>query len=332
MDGEDHVEELLDWMAFESRFRGELLTSMGRDTNNQMFPMAWAAVNIENSKNWVRLRQLENYYHVLSINYVQGTFIQISKEMEWTTLQVLVMGYCIIDIRVVAYSFLNQDVGIRVSSWFSKQMLVDAYSYFIKPVGGSSMWVKSANPPPLPPRRGLCQEKGCNKARCYNQTRPKPQQEKRKPGRKSKNDTYQPFNPPNDGSGQSNVNASADPHIVPNVDPHTDQSADPSVSNTNVADPTSNQSLTSLLNTRMDAEITDAKIVALSEMNEVEEREAIRKDGERVLEDAKRMGVYRKRGAGGFREPSERIRNQKKKKEDPNGLGKQPDTTLDSLS
>ncbi|GKG37915.1 hypothetical protein Tco_0457138 [Tanacetum coccineum] len=79
----------------------------------------------------------------------------------------------------------------------------------------------------------------------------------------------------------------------------------------------------------MDAKIIDAEIIALSEMNEAEEREAIRKDGERVLEEAKRMGVYRKRGARGFREPSERIRNQKKKKEDPNCLGKQPDTTLD---
>nr|GFB67360.1 formin-like protein 15 [Tanacetum cinerariifolium] len=30
---------------------GELLTAMGRYANNQMFPMAWAVVNIENSEN-----------------------------------------------------------------------------------------------------------------------------------------------------------------------------------------------------------------------------------------------------------------------------------------
>ncbi|GJY57818.1 hypothetical protein Tco_0457710 [Tanacetum coccineum] len=84
-------------------------------------------------------------------------------------------------------------------------------------LGGSSIWVKSANPPPLPPKKRImpgrprknrikhvterinqvsragrymtcsnCWEKGHNKARCHNLTRPKPQQEKRKPGRKMK--------------------------------------------------------------------------------------------------------------------------------------------------
>ncbi|GKG32595.1 hypothetical protein Tco_0430105, partial [Tanacetum coccineum] len=56
----------------------------------------------------------------------------------------------------------------------------------------------------------------------------------------------------------------------------------------------------------MGAEITDAEIAALADMNEVEERETRRKDAERVLEEAKKKRVYRKRGADG-RGPSERI-------------------------
>ncbi|GKB84488.1 retrovirus-related pol polyprotein from transposon TNT 1-94, partial [Tanacetum coccineum] len=32
--------------------RGELLTAMGRNANNQMYPIAWAVVRVENSKNW----------------------------------------------------------------------------------------------------------------------------------------------------------------------------------------------------------------------------------------------------------------------------------------
>nr|GEY55398.1 hypothetical protein [Tanacetum cinerariifolium] len=52
--------------------------------------------------------------------------------------------------------------------------------------------------------------------------------------------------------------------------------------------------------------------------------EAKRKDAERVLEDAKKMGVYRKRRTGGFREPPKTIRNQKRKKEDSNGPGTNP--------
>nr|GEU69762.1 splicing factor [Tanacetum cinerariifolium] len=198
-------------------------------------------------------------------------------------------------LAVSAYCMLNQDPGKRMSSWYSKQMWVDVYSNFIKPVGGSSIWVNSANPPPLPPKKRImpgrprknrikhvtegvnqlskdgrymtCSyfwEKGHNKARCYNQTRPKPQQEKRKPGRKSQQATNQPFNLPN-----------ADPSLA---DP---SAANPSLADPSAADPSSvdpNKTFTGLLNCveqqSMGAKITDAEIAALADMNEVEEREA----------------------------------------------------------
>nr|GFC17065.1 hypothetical protein CTI12_AA105810 [Tanacetum cinerariifolium] len=32
-------------------YKGELLTAMGRDANNQMFPVAWAVVGVENTNN-----------------------------------------------------------------------------------------------------------------------------------------------------------------------------------------------------------------------------------------------------------------------------------------
>ncbi|GKF37292.1 hypothetical protein Tco_0114050 [Tanacetum coccineum] len=40
-----------------------------------------------------------------------------------------------------------------------------------------------------------CWEKGHNKVRCFNQTKPKPVVEKRKPGRKRKNAPNQPYMP-----------------------------------------------------------------------------------------------------------------------------------------
>ncbi|GJT11325.1 hypothetical protein Tco_0858367 [Tanacetum coccineum] len=252
---------------------------------------------------------------------------------------------------VAAYCMLNQDPGKGVSSWYSKQMWVDVYSNFIKLVGGSSIWVKSANPPPLPPKKRImpgrprknrikhvtegvnqlsrsdrymtcsnCWEKCHNKAKCYNQTRPKPQQEKRKLGRKSQQAANQPFNPPSAADPSSADPSAADP-----------SSADLSAADSTFADP--NQTFTGLLNCveqqSMGAEITDAEIAALADMNEVEEREARRKDVERVLEEEKKKGVYRKRCAGGWRGPSERITNQRRKKDDHNGPGKKPDTTLD---
>ena len=32
--------------------KGELLTAIGRDANNQVYPIAWAVVDVENKPNW----------------------------------------------------------------------------------------------------------------------------------------------------------------------------------------------------------------------------------------------------------------------------------------
>lgn len=32
--------------------KGQLLTAMGRDANNQMFPISWVVVSVENKNNW----------------------------------------------------------------------------------------------------------------------------------------------------------------------------------------------------------------------------------------------------------------------------------------
>nr|GFB58111.1 splicing factor [Tanacetum cinerariifolium] len=102
-----------------------------------------------------------------------------------------------------------------VSAWYSKKMWQNAYSYFIKPVGGSSMWPQTPEKPPLPPvlrkmpgrprklrikhvtervnvitKRGRmmtchnCWENGHNKKGCNKEKQPKPTVEKRAPERK----------------------------------------------------------------------------------------------------------------------------------------------------
>ncbi|GJT98466.1 multidrug resistance-associated protein 5 [Tanacetum coccineum] len=116
---------------------------------------------------------------------------------------------------VAAFSFLKNDPILGVSAWYSKKMWQNAYSYFIKPVGGSSMWPQTPEEPPLPPvlrkmpgrprklrikhvterdnvitRSGRmmtcqnCWEKGHNKKSCKKEKQPKPTVEKRAPGRK----------------------------------------------------------------------------------------------------------------------------------------------------
>ncbi|GJW38904.1 RNA-directed DNA polymerase, eukaryota, reverse transcriptase zinc-binding domain protein [Tanacetum coccineum] len=344
----------LDGYFLKSTCRGELLTAMGRDSNNQMYPMAWAVVSIENSENWLWfLSNLGSDFklgmgaYLLILSDGHKGLIEVVKELlpdaehrlcarhiyanfkkKWNGLhykslfwesyhsaigfartkpiiamleeirvylmqRIVAMNQKAVNLNgimcpairkeleklkkntkgtgwlflvdnnylsipcihaMAAYCMLNQDPGKGVSSWYNKQMWVDVYSHFIKPVGGSLILVKSANPPPLPPRRGLCQA------------------------------ANQPFNPPNTDP------SSADPSFV---DP---SSADPSFADPSSADPSFIQlnhiqrrdsNLYSIWQ-RMGAEITDAEIAALADMNEAEEREARRKDAERVLEEAKR--------------------------------------------
>ncbi|GJZ56575.1 hypothetical protein Tco_0611768 [Tanacetum coccineum] len=42
----------LDGCFLKHTCRGELLTAIGRDANNQMYPIAWAVVQVENAENW----------------------------------------------------------------------------------------------------------------------------------------------------------------------------------------------------------------------------------------------------------------------------------------
>ena len=42
----------LDGCFLKHTCKGELLTAMGRDANNQMYPIAWPVVKVENYENW----------------------------------------------------------------------------------------------------------------------------------------------------------------------------------------------------------------------------------------------------------------------------------------
>ena len=42
----------LDGCFLKKPMVGEILTAIGRDANNHIFPVAWAVVNVENKDNW----------------------------------------------------------------------------------------------------------------------------------------------------------------------------------------------------------------------------------------------------------------------------------------
>ncbi|CAI9278733.1 unnamed protein product [Lactuca saligna] len=42
----------LDGCFLKGQCKGELLTAIGRDGNNQVYPIAWVVVDVENKDNW----------------------------------------------------------------------------------------------------------------------------------------------------------------------------------------------------------------------------------------------------------------------------------------
>lgn len=50
----------LDGCFLKGEVKGELLTAIGRDANNQVFPIAWAVVDVENKSNWTWFLELIN--------------------------------------------------------------------------------------------------------------------------------------------------------------------------------------------------------------------------------------------------------------------------------
>nr|GEW06364.1 60S ribosomal protein L34 [Tanacetum cinerariifolium] len=106
--------------------------------------------------------------------------------------------------------------------------------YFIKPVGGSSMWPQTLEEPPLPPV--LRKMAGHNKKGCKKEKQPKPTVEKRASGRKKadSNFVFQTYDKDGGDADPSSAGPSvADPSFAgPNV-------ADPSSAGPSVADPSS---------------------------------------------------------------------------------------------
>lgn len=48
----------LDGCFLKGLVKGELLTAIGKDGNNEMFPVAWAVVEVENKESWEKFLEL----------------------------------------------------------------------------------------------------------------------------------------------------------------------------------------------------------------------------------------------------------------------------------
>ncbi|GKA76125.1 retrovirus-related pol polyprotein from transposon TNT 1-94, partial [Tanacetum coccineum] len=69
--------------------RGELLTTMGMDANNQMYPIAWAVVRVENTDNWCWFLALLHD----DLKLQQGTGLTLISDGHKVYIKLLEIGY-----------------------------------------------------------------------------------------------------------------------------------------------------------------------------------------------------------------------------------------------
>nr|GEU88566.1 hypothetical protein [Tanacetum cinerariifolium] len=126
----------LDGCFLKSTCRGELLTAMGRDEEIRVYLMQ-------------RLHSMHN----LAANFGDIITPSIRKEIERLkhSQRYWIVYPCGNNVFELPFSFLKNDPILSVSAWYSKKMWQNAYSYFIKPMGCSSMWPQTPEEPPLPP-------------------------------------------------------------------------------------------------------------------------------------------------------------------------------------
>ncbi|PKI74006.1 hypothetical protein CRG98_005623 [Punica granatum] len=105
--------------------KGQLLTAIGRDGNNQIFPIAWAVVQVESRDTWLWFLSLLKE----DLNITDG------------------LGWSIIS---------DQQKGLDpsdcVHSFYKKEMFLEAYGKVMEPVRDPKFWERTnMHEPPVPP-------------------------------------------------------------------------------------------------------------------------------------------------------------------------------------
>nr|GEV72446.1 60S ribosomal protein L34 [Tanacetum cinerariifolium] len=210
-----------------------------------------------------------------------------------------------------------------VSAWYSKKMSQNAYSYFIKPVGGSSMWPQTPEEPPLPPvlrkmpgrprklrikhvtemvnvitRSGRmmichnCWEKGHNKKGCNKDKQPKPTVGKRAPERKKAGSNFVFQTCDKDGGDADPSSAGPSVGDPSSAGPSV---ADPSSAGPNVANPSSAGPSVADSSSAGPGTITEDPIVA-DPTDDIPTQQSKTSDTAKIIEDAIATGRLKTAG------------------------------------
>ncbi|XP_071729410.1 uncharacterized protein [Rutidosis leptorrhynchoides] len=168
----------LDGCFLKKPNQGELLTAIGRDGNNHIYPIAWAVVSVENKDNWTWF--LELLAGDLEINGGVGiTLMSDQHKGFWTT---HFSGGYEFEVRQKSEAFkvdekmrtcscrmwqlsglpcphacsaifaMGKSPEDYIPAWFRKDMYIGTYSTYLRPVDGISCWVPNNLNKPLPPQ------------------------------------------------------------------------------------------------------------------------------------------------------------------------------------
>ncbi|GJY35205.1 hypothetical protein Tco_0420583 [Tanacetum coccineum] len=185
----------LDGCFLKGTCRGELLTAMSRDENNQMFPIAWAVMVTR--IDGVSEKLLPYAEHRQCARHIYTNFKKEAKQglvdrnpNSWcraffkmgkgcATYENCISEYYHNAIRI-ARECITPSIKKEIES------LKESQRNWIVPVGDSSMWCNTPEEPPLPPvlRKMSCRPWKLRIKHVTKRVNPKPTVEKRTPGRR----------------------------------------------------------------------------------------------------------------------------------------------------
>ncbi|GJV58948.1 hypothetical protein Tco_1465048 [Tanacetum coccineum] len=166
----------LDGCFLKTLCKGELLSVVGRDGNNQIYPIALVMVSVENKENWIWFMQcliddlgivngegltiisdqhkgiIKDIKDVMPLaehrqcaRHIYVNFrkkfirVQFRRTRKWCQV-----------VRAALY-FLHREPEEYVSEWYNKEKFMSAYSHYIEGLNGMDQWPATSYQKPLPP-------------------------------------------------------------------------------------------------------------------------------------------------------------------------------------
>ncbi|XP_017405608.1 uncharacterized protein LOC108319095 [Vigna angularis] len=168
----------LDGAFLKGKYSGELLTAVGRDANDQMLPLAYAIVEVENKDTWKWFLELlvedvggepvrgiqqcfgaykvkANHNHVegdsplLALKLFEVRHVSQAGDKKWAISGIPCCH------ALAAMKFLNLDAEDFIPVCFRKSTYEEMYSSIVYPINGENMWQITPYNDVFPPKKRI---------------------------------------------------------------------------------------------------------------------------------------------------------------------------------